>query len=187
VVLAALEPSQHVLVVGGGAGGDLSLGRFVLVRPTPPVAAKAASVISNCSGEWVDRLLEYGEKALADKSLSVTHLSAFRDLCAPHHVQRETGPSDTQCKRSRALLEKTTGSTTLDEQLRSTALTSLAYQWPDEGTLKLAERLGKAKEKSLAEIARRTAERLEQRGAASTKVAGSKGKAMVPVRPAGAP
>jgi hypothetical protein len=51
----------------------------------------------------------------------------------------------------------------VDEQTRSSALISLAYQWPDETTLKLSQRLAKGKDKSLAEHAKRTVERIEQR------------------------
>jgi hypothetical protein len=186
VVLAALESPRNMYSWSAAEQAAICPWAASFVSDQrPAVAAKAASVLSSCNGEWVDRLIDYGEKAVAEKTLGAMQLGAYRDLCAPHHTGRETGPTAAQCKRSRALLEKAVNSTALDEQVRSAALTSLAYQWPDNGALKLARQLSKAKEKTLAEVARRTVERLERRGAASTKPdAAAKEKTAGPVRPA---
>lgn len=148
----------------------------------PAMAAKAATVLSNCSGEWVDRLLDVGEKAVTAKSFNAMQLTAFRELCAPHRTQQSGGPTVEQCKRSRALLEKAIESAGVDEQTRSSALTTVAYQWADADTLKLARKLSKSKEPTLAEVARRTASTLEQRGVGS-KGAAAKG-AVAPGKPA---
>lgn len=170
VVLAALESPRNMFNWSTDEQGALCpWAASFLDDPRPAVVAKAASVLSACSGEWVDRLLALGEKSVAAKTFTVMQLAAFRDLCAPHQAERQNGATEQQCKRSRALLEKATVSAALDEQTRSSALTSIAYQWPDEGTLKLARKLSKAKEPSLAEVARRTTERIEQRGAVSVK------------------
>jgi len=170
VVLAALESPRNMYAwTSAEQAAVCPWAASFLADQRPAVAAKAGSVLSSCNGEWVDRLLDAGEQAVAAKSFNGMQLVAFRDLCAPYHAEREGGPSAEQCKRSRALLEKAINGTGLDEQTRSTALTTVAYQWPDEGTLKLARKLSKGKEPSLAEVARRTAQNLEQRGAGSVK------------------
>ncbi len=73
--------------------------------------------------------------------------------------------SDKQCERNRKLLSDVVAGKKLDSQTRSMALVSLAYQWPDDKTLKLAKSLEKDADKSLAEHAGRTIKRLEQRKA----------------------
>jgi len=156
----------------------------------PAVGSRAAMLLASCSGEYIDKLLSHGEAAFKNKSFSTTHVSAYRDLCAPHQVKQESGPSEAQCKRARKLLETVIESKALNEQARITALTSLAYQWPDEDSLKLAKKMTKAPEKNLAEQATRTAERLEQRGGGAKKDAGKPpkpGAGTKPASPARAP
>ncbi len=65
------------------------------------------------------------------------------------------------------------------------ALASIAYQWPDDKTLKLAQSLLKDSDKSLAEHADRTVKRLEQRKELETGGAGADKKAAGKRRPAG--
>lgn len=195
VVLAALESPRNMFSwTPAEQAAICPWAASFLDDQRPAVAAKAASVLSSCSGEWVDRLLDKGEKAVAAKTFNGMLLTAFRDLCAPHRTAREGGPSDEQCKRSRTLLEKAVVTTGIDEQTRSTALTTVAYQWPDQDTLKLMRKLSKTKEVTLAEVARRTADSLEQRGAGSVKpgapskdkavAAGSKPQGAAPARAA---
>jgi hypothetical protein len=63
----------------------------------------------------------------------------------------------------------------LDSQARSMALVSLAYQWPDDKTLRLARSHEKDADKSVAEHADRTVKRLAQRKS-TKKGAGSSEK-----------
>ena len=51
------------------------------------------------------------------------------------------------------------------------ALVALAYQWPDDKTLKLAKSLEKDADKSLADHASRTVKRIEQRKATAKRAA----------------
>jgi hypothetical protein len=129
----------------------------------PAVAAKASSLLGSCSGQYVDQLLETGEAALAAGKFTAIQLTSYRELCPVQKRGQANGPSDAQCARCRKLLGKIIEAKKVDEQTRSSALISLAYQWPDEATLKLAKRLAKGKDKSLAEHAKRTVERIEQR------------------------
>jgi len=164
VVLAALESPENMYNWTTGEQAAICPWAVGLLADTrPAVSAKAASILSNCSGEFVDKLLDSGDAALKANTFSAVQLTAFRDLCSPARRAQPTGPTEAQCQRSRKLLEKVVDSKGLDEQARSTALVSLAYQWPDEETLKFARSLATNSDKSLAEHARRTVERLTQR------------------------
>ena len=164
IVLAALESPQNMYnwtpqeqaAICPWAAGFLSDAR-------PPANAQAMALLGNCSGTFVDKLLDGGEAALKSGDLSIAQLAAFRDLCSPARRAQPNGPTEAQCKRSRKLLEALISSKTSAEQARSTALISLAYQWPDEETLKFAQAQSKNPDKSLAEHAKRTVERLTQR------------------------
>ncbi|HET9960484.1 MAG TPA: hypothetical protein VFQ61_38705 [Polyangiaceae bacterium] len=139
----------------------------------PPVATKAAALLSNCQGEFVDKLQSLAEKALAAGKFTGSTLAGLRDLCSPSRRSSPNGPSEAQCKRSRKLLEKVTEAKNVEEQTRSMALVAVAYQWPDDETLKLAQRLAKSKDAGLADHARRTIQRIEQRKQSASKAAAS--------------
>jgi hypothetical protein len=137
----------------------------LLKDPRPNVATRAASLLSSCNGEFVDQLLERGEAALKGGLFNAAELGPFRDLCSAANLRQAGGVTEKQCERNRKLLGDVVALKKLDSQTRSMALVSLAYQWPDDKTLKLAQSLAKDSDKSLAEHANRTVKRLEQRKA----------------------
>lgn len=164
VVLAALDSPRNMYSWTSAEQASICpWAASMLGDERPAIAAKAASLLGNCSGKYLDQLLENGEAALAAGKFNATQLTSYRDLCPPERRGPPTGPSQEQCARCRKLLEKVVEGKQVDEQTRSSTLIALAFQWPDEATLKLAKRLSKGKEKSLAEHATRTVERLEQR------------------------
>ncbi|HEY8943119.1 MAG TPA: hypothetical protein VIM73_02605 [Polyangiaceae bacterium] len=131
----------------------------------PSVASRAASLLGNCGGEFVDKLLEKGEAALKEGKFANADVAGYRELCGPRRRSSGGGASEEQCSRARKLLEKVVEAKALEVQTRNTALTTLAYQWPDDETLKLAKKLEKNPDKTISEQARRTVLRLEQRRA----------------------
>lgn len=131
----------------------------------PSVASRAASLLGNCGGAFVDQLITKGEEALKNKTFTNAEVAAYRELCSPRKRNQPNGPTEEQCARSRKLLEKVVETNGLDVQARTSALSTLAYQWPDDATKKLAKKLEKNPEKQLAEQATRTLQRLEQRSA----------------------
>lgn len=129
----------------------------------PLIASKAASLLGNCSGEFIDKLLDSGERSLAENKFTSAQLGGYRDLCSPNRRGRQSSASEQQCARCRKLLEKVAEAKSVDQQTRGMALGSLAYQWPDEKTIALSKRLEKSPDAALVEIAKRTSQRLEQR------------------------
>jgi hypothetical protein len=137
----------------------------LLADERPAVSSKAASLLGNCGGSFVDSLLDSREKALKAGKFTAGSLGGLRDLCSQGRRNRANAPTDEQCKRSRKILERVVEDKGVEEQVRNSAFTSLAYQWPDAETLKVAKRLEKVKDSPLAETARRSIQRLEQRAA----------------------
>jgi hypothetical protein len=137
----------------------------LLTDSRPAIVSKASSLIGSCGGVFVDKLLEAREKTLKGGTFASADLSGLRDLCSAGRRRRPNPPTDAQCARSRKLLEKVVDTKSLDEQLRNSAFTALAYQFPDAETLKLAKRLEKGTAGPLAETARRTIQRQEQKDA----------------------
>lgn len=170
VVLAALDSPRNMYAWTSAEQATICpWAASMLADQRPAVAAKAASLLGSCSGTHVDLLLENGETALAAGKFNATQLTAYRDLCPPERRDQPNGPTQEQCARCRKLLARAIEAKNVDEQTRSSALIALGYQWPDDTTLKLAKRLTKSKDKSLAEHAQRTVERLEQRKSLETK------------------
>jgi hypothetical protein len=137
-----------------------------LVKDAPPnIAARAVSLLASCGGEFVDQLLERGEKALKAGELKTSDLGAYRDLCSASGLRLPGAATESQCERNRKLLTGVVATKKLESQTRSLALVSVAYQWPDDKTLKLAKSLQKDADKGLAERANATVKRLEERKA----------------------
>lgn len=137
----------------------------LLKDPRPNVASRAAGLLSSCGGSFVDQLLDRGEKTLGLGQFNAGELGPYRELCSAATRRQPGGATEKQCERNRQLLSEVIANKKLDSQTRSMALVSLAYQWPDDKTLKLAHSLEKDADKSLAEHAGRTVKRLEQRKA----------------------
>lgn len=138
----------------------------LLKDPRSKIAVKAASLLEQCAGQAIDELLAQREKALRGGSFRFDDLTGLRGLCVAAR-QRAAGPTDAQCRRARALLEQVVESPRLDEQVRGSALASLAYQWPDQATLALAQRLQQSTPGVLHEVAHRTFQRLTAPDAAA--------------------
>jgi hypothetical protein len=161
---AALEAPQNMLNWSAEEQAAICPWATELLTDTRPlIASKAASLLGSCSGEFIDTLLEAGERALAENKFTSAQLGGYRDLCSPNRRGRQSSATEQQCTRCRKLLEKVVEAKGVDQQTRGMALGSLAYQWPDEKTIQLSKRMEKSTDTGLAETARRTTQRLEQR------------------------
>jgi hypothetical protein len=163
-VLAAIEsprgmqnwtPEEQALVCPWAEG--------FLTHDRAAVGARAAGLLANCSGEFIDRLLSVGEGLVRDKKITRVQLSAYRDLCSPRRERQPGGGDDAQCERNRKMLSDVVASKDLDEKARAMALSAVSYQWPDEQTLKLAKRFENAPEEQLKQRAVETVKRIERR------------------------
>jgi hypothetical protein len=185
---AALESPQNMLNWSTEEQAAICPWATSLLSDTRPlIASKAASLLGNCSGEFIDKLLESGEHALAENKFTSAQLGGYRDLCSPNRRGRQSTATEQQCARCRKLLEKVAEAKGVDQQTRGMALGSLAYQWPDDKTAQLSKRLEKSSDAALVEIAKRTSQRLEQRKTMGAAAPSSMLRTATPFGSAGRP
>ena len=149
------------------------------------VAARSATALSNCGGEFLDQILASGEKALKDGEFSSARLSGLRTLCTSSRRAQPNAPTEAQCDRTRALLEKVIQTPKLEVSTRSSALVALTNQWNDPRTVAFVKKLQAGKDDGLSDQLKTALRRLERKEAAKD-AKGAKGEAPV-AKPAAAP
>jgi hypothetical protein len=145
----------------------------------PEIAGQALGLLSNCSGEYVDMLLARGETLAKSGKLSQAQVAPFRDVCSASRRKTPNLVSEAQCARNRKLLENVLFSKS-DARTKIMTLSAIEYQWPDEATLKLAQRFAKDGDKDMAARAEDIVKRLEKR----TKAASAAPAPAAPAEPA---
>jgi hypothetical protein len=164
LVLAALDSPSTMPNWSGSEQAEICPWAQSFLRDDrPAIAAKAAGLMTNCGGEYVDKLLDEGERLVKDKRLTRAHLVPFRELCSAAHAGTESATAE-QCRRNRKFLERLARAGDVEPPTRALALSSIAFQWPDEQALDLAASFGSDKNAALSEASREIAQRLEQRG-----------------------
>ncbi len=106
-----------------------------------PVAAAAAQDMVRCKGEYIDALLDEGEKRLAAKAFKAPLSDAYREVCFEmmKNVTGQAGKS-AQCTRTFAFLEKVANDASVESSVRGLALWNIYYQKRDQETLDLMRR-----------------------------------------------
>lgn len=133
------------------------------------IATRAAALLGQCSGAFVDTLLARGEQLLKEGKLSQAQVTPFREVCSASR-RRTTGEeqpkvSDEQCQRNRKFLEKVLTSKDVDARTKAMVLSALAHQWPDAETLKLMQKYEKDPNPELAKRAGDMVKRLDRKSA----------------------
>lgn len=128
-----------------------------------PVAGNATAALSKCAGEHLDTLLASVEKTLKEKKFSFIHSTALRDVCGSALKRSPAGASEEQCAQVRKLQEEAAKSVDVHARVRAMTLSALAYAWPDEQSLDLAQSLSSSEEPSVARAAAQAVERLTPR------------------------
>lgn len=103
-----------------------------------PVAAEAGNDMVRCKGEWVDALLDEGDKRLAAKQFKAPLSQVFREICF-QMMKGVTGAAGqpAQCTRTFAFLEKVVNDASVESAVRGMALWNIYYQRRDQATLDL--------------------------------------------------
>lgn len=149
----------------------------LLPEKRPMVASRAAGLLARCSGAFVDLLLDDGEASVRAGTFTLSKLAAYRDVCSASR-RRKGEVTDVQCQRNRALLTSVAKDSKAEARTRAQALSAIAYQWPDDESLRLAASLEKGQPRDLMSVAAKTSERLKKRLAASkTQPSGASSKA----------
>lgn len=118
--------------------------RELLDDERPLLPDRAATLLSRCTGEHVDALLDRGEAEANEHNLSRGLIPAFRDLCSGTRRRAGGGATREQCERNEKLLREVVEDAKSEDQTRALALSAIAYQWPSQSTLTFAKRFQNA-------------------------------------------
>lgn len=118
-----------------------------------PVAGKATAQLVACGGEYLDTALAAAQKLQKDANLDGAIVRGFDQTCVTHRGQ--TLGTTEQCKKLRGVLEQVLADTKLNSDARQFALLGLGLQFPDEATVKLADKYLNSDDKRLRSAAER--------------------------------
>ncbi len=122
---------------------------------------QAGYVLQRCGGEWVDKLLDFGEKQLKEKNrFDRRYYFVFRNICFSMMGEKSAG-DDKQCKRNYKFLEKAANNKKLSSQNRAFALDAIPYQRRDKKSLKLMKKYAKNKDPEIKKTAQEAIKMLE--------------------------
>ncbi len=120
-----------------------------------PVAAEAGYDVIKCKGEYVDALLDEGEKRLKNKQFDEPFAMVFREVCF-EFISGVTGQAgrDPQCKRNYEFLEKVTNDESVKPEVRGRSLWNIYYQRRDKESLALMRKYEKHKNPEISKRAK---------------------------------
>lgn len=167
IALAALEAPRNMQVWSAKDRATICpWAEKFLPEKRPMISSRAAGLLARCSGSSVDLLLDDGEASHRAGTFTSSKLAAYREVCSASR-RRRSEVTDAQCQRNRALLTSVAKDPKVEARTRAQALTAIAYQWPDDESLKLAASLERGQPHELSSVAAKTSERLGKRLAAS--------------------
>lgn len=126
------------------------------------VFEQAASILMKCSGESVDKLLDWGEAQRKENHFDRKYYFVYRELC--HSIMKgvdKVGATPEQCERNWKYLEKTANTKGIDPQFRAWALDSISYSRRDAKSYKLMKKYAKSKVPEIKKVAKDALEMLE--------------------------
>lgn len=118
-----------------------------------PVAGKATAQLVACGGEYLDTALTAAQKQQKEGVLAAAVVRGFDQTCIAHRGQSRG--SDAQCARLRSFLEQVIPDAKQTVDARQFALLGLGLQFPDESTVKVAEKYVTAEDKRIKSAAER--------------------------------
>lgn len=129
----------------------------------PEVFEAAGYGAIRCGGEYVDKLLDEGEKRLSEShEFTRTHYFVFRDVCFSFMGEKTAG-QQAQCDRNYAFLQKAVDDAAVESEFRSLALDAIYYQRRDATTKALAQKYLKHKDEAVAKRAAEIVEKLKDK------------------------
>ena len=122
---------------------------------------QAGYVLQRCGGEWIDKLLDFGEKQLKDHDrFDRRYYFVFRGLCFSMMGEKPAA-NDAQCARNYKFLEKAANHKKLTGQNRAFALDAIPYQRRDKKSMKLMKKYKKSKVPELKKTAEKAIKMLD--------------------------
>ncbi len=119
-------------------------------------------VLTRCSGEWVDKLLDWGDAQRQKNIFDRKYYFVYRELC--HSVMKgvvKVGATPEQCERNWKFLEATANTKGIEAKFRAWALDSISYSRRDERSYKLMKKYRKSKVPEIKKVAETAIKMLE--------------------------
>ena len=114
-----------------------------------------------CGGEYVDALLDEGEKRLAANQFDRDSYLVFRDICFTPIGNKVKGTPE-QCDRNYKFLESAVKNEKVDETARGLALFAIYYQRRDAKTMKVVKKYRNSKVPKIREYANKAIKSLKE-------------------------
>jgi hypothetical protein len=119
------------------------------------IAAEAGRDLVSCKGEYVDALLDEGEKRLKAKQFDNPFSDVFREVCFEFWGKSGgNAERDAQCKRNYTFLEKVVNDETVKTDVRAWSLWNIYYQRRDKETLAIMRKYQNHKNPEIAKRAK---------------------------------
>ncbi len=126
------------------------------------VFEKAGYVLTRCGGEWIDKLLDWGEAQREKNVFDRKYYFVYRELC--HSVMKgvaEVAATPEQCERNWKFLEATANTEGIAPKFRAWALDSISYSRRDERSYKLMKKYARSKVPEIKKVAQDALKMLE--------------------------
>ncbi len=115
-----------------------------------------------CKGEYIDKLLDEGEKRLKEDKFNREYYFVFRDICFSMMgaLTKEPG-MEAQCDRNYKFLESVAKNKKIDGEFRGLALDAIYYQRRDKKTLDVLKKYANDKDPKVKEYVTKDIESLK--------------------------
>jgi hypothetical protein len=125
---------------------------------------QAGYILTGCRGEWIDKLLAFGEAQRAKNRFDRRYYFVFRDMCFGGFMggEENANATEAQCEANYAFLEKVVNTEGVPAEGRGLALGAIGYQRRDEKSLKLMKKYLKSKVPEIKETAEEYKKMLEE-------------------------
>jgi len=148
---ASLCPWAHGLIGADPEGAEES-----------DLFEKAGYVLTRCGGEWIDKLLDWGEAQRKKNVFDRKYYFVYRELC--HSIMKgvaKVAATPEQCERNWKFLEATANTKGIAPKFRAWALDSISYSRRDERSYKLMKKYAKSKVPEIKKVAQDALKMLE--------------------------
>jgi len=115
-----------------------------------------------CRGEYIDKLLDEGEKRLKEDKFNREYYFVFRDVCFSMMAAAIKEPGvEAQCERNYKFLESVAKNKKIDGDFRALALDAIYYQRRDKKTLDVLKKFANDKDAKINESVKKNIESLK--------------------------
>ncbi len=110
------------------------------------IFGQVGAILTKCRGEWVDKLLAFGEAQRAKKKFDRQYYFVFREMCHDFiKGESNANVTEAQCNANYKFLEAVANTDGVPPTFRGYALDSISYQRRDATSLKLMKKYAKHK------------------------------------------